>query len=316
MNYAKNKREIMKETVIGSPIRWAGSKKRVLNDMLILFKRGKENYVEPFLGSGVVMLNVLNNIEVLKYKNIYVNDINSNIISFYKLLKKNPLKLVKILTKLSEEYNIANDIEKEKMYYRIRDEFNSVDENKEANFYFLMKVGFNGVYRENKMGEFNVPFGRKEKLLIPVDDLIETSKLIKNVKFYNMNYDKFIKKMKKNGILKNCFMYCDPPYIGRHVDYYDSWCEDDENKLKDVLYKSNNKFMLSTWDHNEYRKNEYLEKIWCNCNKIDVEHFYHVGAKEKNRKPMIEALLTNYEVNGENNLIENVNEQLKILSFV
>lgn len=203
----------MKETVIGSPIRWAGSKKRLLNNMLILFKEEKENYVEPFLGSGVVMLNVLNNIEVLKYKNIYVNDINSNIISFYKLLKRNPLELVKILTKLSEEYNIANDIEKEKMYYRIRDDFNSIDENKEAYFYFLMKVGFNGVYRENKMGKFNVPFGRKEKLLIPIDDLLTTSKLIKNVKFYNMSYDKFIKKMKKKGILKDCFMYCDPPYI-------------------------------------------------------------------------------------------------------
>ena len=203
----------MKETVIGSPIRWAGSKKRLLNNMLMLFKGENENYVEPFLGSGVVMLNVLNNIEVLKYKNIYVNDINSNIISFYKLLKRNPLKLVKILTQLSEEYNIANDIEKEKMYYRIRDDFNSIDENKEAYFYFLMKVGFNGVYRENKMGKFNVPFGRKEKLLIPIDDLIATSKLIKNVKFYNMSYDKFIKKMKKEGILKDCFMYCDPPYI-------------------------------------------------------------------------------------------------------
>lgn len=203
----------MKKTVVGSPIRWAGSKKKVLNEMLISFQNDKENYIEPFLGSGVVMLNVINNIDVLKYKKIYVNDINSNIISFYKLLKKRPLELINILVKLSEDYNICNDKEKEKMYYSIRNKFNSSSENKEAYFYFLMKTGFNGVYRENKKGEFNVPFGRKEKLVIQTEDLIKISELIQSVKFYNMSYDKFINKMKKNGILKNSFMYCDPPYI-------------------------------------------------------------------------------------------------------
>lgn len=74
----------MKNEVLSSPIRWAGSKKRVLNEMLESFKKDKENYIEPFLGSGVVMINVLNNINILHYKNIYVNDINSNIIHFYK----------------------------------------------------------------------------------------------------------------------------------------------------------------------------------------------------------------------------------------
>ena len=47
------------------------------------------------------------------------------------------------------------------------------------------------------------------------------------------------------------FIYCDPPYIGRHVDYYDSWCEEDEKKLNSILSSSNNKFMLSTWDYKE-----------------------------------------------------------------
>ena len=60
----------------------------------------------------------------------------------------------------------------------------------------------------------------------------------------------------------------------------------------------NAKFMLSTWDHNDYRKNEYIDRIWDFCNKVTQEHFYHVGAKEKNRNPMTEALLTNYATAG------------------
>lgn len=203
----------MKKEVLSSPIRWAGSKKRVLNEMLESFENNKENYIEPFLGSGVVMLNVLNNIDSLKYKNVFVNDINSNIISFYKYLKIKPKILIKELNKLSEIYNNKSLIDKEEMYYDIREKFNSDDNNKSIYFYFLMKVGFNGVYRENKNGKFNVPFGRKEKLVIQEEYLLKISKLIKNVKFYNMSYEKFLEELLKKGILNDAFVYCDPPYI-------------------------------------------------------------------------------------------------------
>ena len=81
--------------VLNSPIRWAGSKKKILNEMLNAFKPGKDNYIECFLGSGVVLINVLKNNDKLKYKNFYVNDINSNIINFYKLLQKKPEYLIK-----------------------------------------------------------------------------------------------------------------------------------------------------------------------------------------------------------------------------
>ena len=204
----------MNDEVLSSPIRWAGSKKQVLNEMLETFKTDKENYIEPFLGSGVVMLNVLNNNRnTLHYRNFYVNDINSNIIGFYKLLKSKPKVLIKLLLELAELYNNKNYEEKEKMYYEIRDKFNNNQDNKSIYFFFLMKTGYNGVYRENKIGKFNVPFGRKEKIVIQEKKLLEISKLIKPVKFYNLSYEKFLNKLSKKGILDNSFMYCDPPYI-------------------------------------------------------------------------------------------------------
>ena len=64
------------------------------------FKNNRENYIECFLGSGVVLINVLKNNDKLKYKNFYVNDINSNIINFYKLLQKEPEFLIKRISKL------------------------------------------------------------------------------------------------------------------------------------------------------------------------------------------------------------------------
>ncbi len=219
----------MKKEVLSSPIRWAGSKKRVLNEMLEFFSKNKKNYIEPFLGSGVVMLNVLNNNDYLKYEKFYVNDINKNIIDFFKLLKEKPRKLVYSLLDIANDYNNKSSQEKELMYYEIRTKFNQLSENKSVYFYFLMKVGYNGVYRENKKGEFNVPFGRKEKFIVNEEYLMSISKLIKKVKFYNMSYEKFIDKMKKENYLDSSFIYCDPPYIP----------DDDAINQKQELYTNN-----------------------------------------------------------------------------
>ena len=129
--------------VLNSPIRWAGSKKKILNEMLNAFKTNRENYIECFLGSGVVLINVLKNNDKLKYKKFYVNDINSNIINFYKLLQKKPEFLVERISKLMEIYNNYDMVQKENYYYELRSKFNAeTDLNEKAIlFYFLMKTG-------------------------------------------------------------------------------------------------------------------------------------------------------------------------------
>ena len=206
----------MNKKVIGSPIRWAGSKKKLLNEMLKeTFKRHQKNYVECFLGSAVVLLNVINNNEELNYENFYVNDINSNIINFYIILQKRPKFLISQIKKMSDKYNNLSMDEKSNFYYETRNIFNCLDNSDEKSiyFYFLMKTGFNGVYRENGKGKFNVPFGRKEKIIIDEKGLMNISRMIKKVKFYNLSVEKFLDKMNKKGILDDAFVYCDPPYL-------------------------------------------------------------------------------------------------------
>lgn len=206
----------MKKEVVNSPIRWAGSKKKLLNEMLEkTFVRDCENYVECFLGSGVVLLNVLNNAQELGYKKFYVNDINSNIINFYTMLQKEPKYLIDNIQKMSQKYNVLNIEQQSAMYYDIRDAFNKGIDVKEKTiyFYFLMKTGFNGVYRENSKGYFNVPFGRKDKIIINEEYLESISSMIQKVEFYNLPFEDFLDEMKQKRILNNSFVYCDPPYL-------------------------------------------------------------------------------------------------------
>ena len=91
------------------------------------------------------------------------------------------------------------------------------------------------------------------------------------------------------------FIYCDPPYIGRHTDYFNSWLEEDEQNLYELLAETKAKFILSTWHSNKYRTNSALEKYAQNFIVFTREHFYHVGASEKNRNPMLEAIVLNYD---------------------
>ena len=226
--------------VINSPIRWAGSKKKLLNEMLNSFDKNKKIYIEPFLGSGVVLINLINNINEFNFVEIYVNDINSNIINFYKLLKDDYEYVEKQIKKIINKYNrFSEEKLKEKFFYNIRVKYNNKDQNdriKSIYFYFLMKAGYNGVYRENKKGEFNVPFGRKEKINFDSKGLKFIAEKLKKVKFFNYDYIEFFNMLKKIDVLDDAFIYFDPPYIP-------------EEK---VINKKQELYTNKTFDHNEF----------------------------------------------------------------
>ena len=184
----------------------------------------------------------------------------------------------------------------EEHYYFVRDRFN--EKHSPLDFLFLNRSCFNGMIRFNRYYKFNVPYGHKPERFAKayITKICNQVRRLENIfpendwTFECCSFEDSISKATPND-----FIYCDPPYIGRHVDYYDSWDESLEQKLHDALFQSGAKFMLSTWDENKYRKNEYIEAIWHGCYKINKEHFYHVGAKESNRNSMMEALLTNYD---------------------
>jgi len=244
-------------------------------------------WVEPFMGSCVVGLNVAP-------RNAIYADLNPHIVNFY-----NQLKDRKITSALVKEYlNMQGKLLEEKNdehYYLVREQFNR--EHNPLDFLFLNRSCFNGMIRFNRQNEYNVPYCHKPKRFSKA----YITKIVNQVKHFEYmlkeNNWSFLCQSFEDTIAMadaRSFIYCDPPYIGRHVDYYDSWDETQEQILNQCLLKSHSKFMLSTWAGNQYRTNPYIEQIWEDCNKITREHFYFVGAREINRNSMTEALLTNY----------------------
>ena len=261
-------------------------------------------WIEPFMGSGVVGFNVA------PYTAVFA-DINPYIIEFYNQIKQQKLNSAIVRAYLEEQGSILSKKDDE-YYYEVRRRFNQNHD--PLDFLFLNRTCFNGMIRFNKNYEFNVPYGHKPQRFSKgyvtkiVNQVAHLEYLFKHNdwSFICQSFEKTIKMANKDS-----FIYCDPPYIGRHVDYYDSWDEKSELNLCNALISSDAMFMLSTWDHNQYRTNEYIDIVWNFCNKFTKEHFYHVGAKENNRNPMLEALLTNYTPVKTEKMFFDTNEQLK-----
>lgn len=250
---------------------------------------GKGLWIEPFMGSGVVGFN-------LKPHRALFCDTNPHLIAFYQGINDGTIN-----PNITREFL---ELEGNKLakhgadyYYEVRQRFNS--QKSSLDFLFLNRACFNGLIRFNKNGEFNVPFGHKPKrfskayitkIVNQVDWVCKLATL-SDLTFLHQDFRVTLSYATEKDII-----YCDPPYAGRHTDYFNSWNRTHEKSLYESLKTSKARFILSTWHSNEHRENPAIQTLWSDFNVITREHFYHVGANESNRKPMLEALVTNFEL--------------------
>lgn len=262
-------------------------------------------WIEPFMGSGVVGFNA-------RPMTAEFSDINPHIIAFYDAVKHSKITHQSVKAYLEREGATLKE-KGEDYYYLVRERFNK--ERNPVDFLFLSRAGFNGMIRFNSKGEFNVPFckkpGRFSKGYITkiVNQVRSVYELIgsREWNFYCRDFRLAIASAEEND-----FIYCDPPYFGRHTDYFNSWSDKDEHDLFEYLSKIKAKFILSTWYGNEYRQNPSIDKFWRDFYLLKRDHFYHVGAKESNRKPMVEALVMNF-VPKDLKIVEAKTKQLVLL---
>ena len=247
----------------------------------------KGRWVEPFAGSCAVGFN-------MSPQKALFADSNPHIINFYKGIVAGNITSADVRSHLVKEGAELNRTDGEH-YYVVRDRFNS--NGSSLDFLFLNRACFNGLMRFNRRGGFNVPFCRKpgrftKAYITKICNQIKAVAVACNSGDYEFKCQDYKTTISDSG--KDDVIYCDPPYIGRHTDYYNDWQESHELYLANGLKASKAKFILSSWYGNAYRTNSMLLETWGNYNTLTRSHFYHVGAKEQNRHPMTEALITNY----------------------
>lgn len=270
-------------------LRYAGSKKQILDKIKSKIEPFNGSYYEPFAGSLSVTLMIIKEFNPRK---IFINDGNKNLINFYIVLRDNLKELWNEIK--NERYNNDGD-----SYYNLRKFYNSDKPNKiekAASFYILNKLCFNGIYRENRKGFFNVPYGKRKNIKYNYDELENLSRVLKKMIIDNLDYKEFFEKYLKD-ISVGDVLYIDPPYstldskAPTFNSYYsESFEENEQSELYLYLLKANRKgckVIASNHDTTLIRK---IYKDF-NIEKVEVNRFINRNGNDRTKKS-IEVLMT------------------------
>ena len=269
-------------------VKWAGGKRQILDKLKEHLPEEYNTYYEPFVGGGALLFE-------LEPQNAVINDFNDELINVYKVLcdevKFN--KMIKLLNKHEAKHS-------EEYYYEIRNKdrnkrsFKKLAEHtRAARTIYLNKACFNGLYRVNSKGEFNVPFGKKDKV-----NTYEGSNLnllnyylsSNNFQILNGDFEKAVETAQKGD-----FIYFDPPYDS-DTSTFTSYTEvgfgkNEQIRLAKVFKELSNRgcyVMLS--NHNTKLINELYSEF--NIHVIEAKR--NINSNGQKRGTVEEVIITNY----------------------
>jgi len=303
--------------IIAKPfLKWAGGKGQILNEIESRLpnsiKKSKiiDSYIEPFVGGGAVFFHLINNYNV---KESVLIDNNRELIIGYMAIKFNYKELISKLSSLEKSYHQKSEEDRKSFFYKQReaynkqmldfnyDNYNDSWINRAVHLIFLNKTCFNGLFRQNKTGEFNVPFGRyKNPRICDTENIIQVHNSLQNTKIILGDFTDSEKFANKNS-----FIYFDPPYrplssTANFTDYSKKGFNDDEQRrLADFFRKMNQKgahLMLSNSDpKNEVPLDNFFDDLYKGFNIERIKAKRAISCKGSGRGEINELLIRNYD---------------------
>ena len=287
-------------------LKWAGGKGKLATAIESRipshFSKGEFSYVEPFVGAGAMFFWMKNRFDNLG--ETVINDVNSDLINCYRVVKFDVEALIEQLSFLQSQYGAFGDDEGAKalLYYSVRDAFNlkaTPDIERAAQMIFLNKTCFNGLYRVNKKGAFNVPIGRyKNPNICDSENLRKVSKVLVNTIILNGDYS----ETKKYSSVDTLY-YLDPPYkplttTSSFNAYAKNGFGDDEqirlaefcheiNELKSTWILSNSDVDLKT------APNKFFDELYNNFDIQRVKASRAINSASTKRGKLNELLISN-----------------------
>lgn len=258
-------------------LRWAGGKrwfKKTFNDLIkdLHFS----HYHEPFMGGSSIFFH-------LNPKRAFLSDANERLVLTYQTLADDPATVIKHLK------SFKNDKES---YYLIRKKKFNSDTRKAAQFIYLNQTSFNGIYRVNKKGEYNVPYGYRNNLKINFENLYSASKVLRNATLNYCDFEDALIYVKEKDLV-----FIDPPYTVTHNDngffHYNKnlFSLDDQHRLSSAIDKIKSIgafYILTNAAHNQ------VKEIFNKDDKIiELERASLIGGKKAQRGQFKEVIITN-----------------------
>jgi DNA adenine methylase len=262
-------------------LKWAGGKTRLLSALRqSLPPRGFNRYFEPFVGGGAFFFDLSPN-------ESFLSDSNPELINCYEVVRERPDELIDALSRFR-----VNESE----FYRVRalepEELPTIT--RAARLIYLNKTCYNGLYRVNKQGRFNTPYGRHSNVtLVNTGNLKAASKLLRRAKLFCGDYQTVLEVAEKGD-----FVYLDPPYVpvGKFSDF--------KRYTKDQFYEADHELLAGVFQRLAVRGcfvllsnsfNEKTSKLYAGFVQRTVQMPRFVNCKGEGRGHVEELLISNYK---------------------
>lgn len=261
------------------PVKWAGGKGQLLPQFEPLFPTSFGTYLEPFVGGGAVFFHLLPEKAILI-------DNNPELINFYLVVRDAPDALLSDLRKHRNEAEY---------YYRIRaaDPAEMDPVSRASRFLYLNKTGYNGLWRVNRQGKYNVPFGRYRNPKIADEENIRAvSTALKRAEILLGDFSEVIRLANPGD-----FVYFDPPYhpVSKTADFTDytssSFTESDQRRLAEafrILDQRGCLVMLSNSDM------PFIRSLYEGYDIQVVQAKRAINSRADGRGPVNELVIRNY----------------------
>jgi len=278
----------VKNRLVTPFLKWVGGKRQLINELTNYLPKGINSYeyIEPFVGGGALFFH-------LQSKKATINDLNSELINVYLMIKNNLEELISELIKhknTSEYFYSIRSLDRDYSFHDLSNVF------KASRVIYLNKTCFNGLYRVNNSGEFNSPFGNyKNPNIINEPTLRAVNKYLNenDIKIFSLDYEKILTNLNEKS-----FVYLDPPYHpisnGNNFTGYvqGGWTVKDQIRLKincDKLKQNGIKFMLSN------SSSEFIIDLYKEYNIKRIMANRLVNSDASKRGEVEELIIRNYE---------------------
>ncbi len=295
-------------------LKWAGGKTQLLNEfgkrLPPEMKNGEiTRYVEPFVGGGAMFFYLHRR---FSFDHSSLSDANEELMLTWRVIKKSTKKLVHELELLESAYLSESNEDRERLYYHVRDSFNK--KKPDINFHtydaawvtraaqsiFLNRTCYNGLFRMNRKGEFNVPFGRyKTPRILNKDNLNDVASLLKTTRIILGDFTRC-----KKFVDKETFVYLDPPYrplndTSSFTSYAkDGFSDTDQRRLAVFfreLDKKGARIILSNSDpRNENPDDSFFDELYAGYMIERVPAKRSINCNGTRRGEINELIITNY----------------------
>lgn len=302
----------MKKKYSRSPLFYVGDKYKLLKEIIPIFPKKIERFIEPFTGGGSVFLNV-------PAEKFLLNDIDKYVYSLHIFLKEHAQKENLFFEKVGDiiyhyglsrsyvEDIVPNELKEKykKTYYahfnkesfkKLKDDFNNSVEIDLYQFYVLLIYGFNRMIRFNSAGQYNLPVGNVDFNKNVIIALKNYFSIVKNKDIEWSNLD-FLDFLDKTNPTEKDFVYLDPPYLITFSEYNKLWKEEDEYRLVkklDELNAKNVKFAVSNVFLYKGKENKIFSQ-WMQKYKVIPIQSNYISYHDNSIKNFSEVLVMNYE---------------------